>query len=98
MYHETGVILTGIGVYSYNTQDPEIVQIRGTVQKTVLAHEWALQYHGFYVDTANKTMRFDVVISFDVDRKQALTELYQEVQALYPDYQIQIVPDFDVSD
>lgn len=98
VYHETGVILTGIGVYSYNTQDPEIVQIRGTVQKTVLAHDWALQYHGFYVDTANKTMRFDVVISFDVDRKQALTELYQEVQALYPDYQIQIVPDFDVSD
>ena len=43
-------------------------------------------------------MRFDVVISFDVDREQALTELYQEVQALYPDYQIQIVPDFDVSD
>ena len=98
VYHETGVILTGIGVYSYNTQDPEIVQIRGTVQKTVLAHDWALQYHGFYVDTEQKTMRFDVVISFDVDRKQALTELYQEVQALYPDYQIQIVPDFDVSD
>ena len=98
VYHETGVILTGIGVYSYNTQDPEIVQIRSTVQKTVLAHDWALQYHGFYVDTEQKTMRFDVVISFDVDRKQALTELYQEVQALYPDYQIQIVPDFDVSD
>ena len=98
VYHETGVILTGIGVYSYNTQDPEIVQIRGTVQKTVLAHDWALQYHGFYVDTEQKTMRFDVVISFDVDRKQALTELYQEVQALYPDYQIQIVPYFDVSD
>ncbi len=98
VYHETGVILTGIGIYSYNTKDPAIVQLRSAVQKTVLAHDWALQYHGFYVDTEKKTMRFDVVISFDVDRKQALTELYQEVQTLYPDYQIQIVPDFDVSD
>ncbi len=98
VYRETGVILTGIGVYSYNTQNEEIVRLRSAVQQSVLAHDWALQYHGFYVDTEQKTMRFDVVISFDVDRKQALTELYQEVQTLYPDYQIQIVPDFDVSD
>ena len=54
--------------------------------------------HGFYVDTGKKTMRFDVVLSFDVDRKEALETLQREVRALYPDYNAMIVPDVDVTD
>ncbi len=95
---ETGVILTGIGVYSYNTSDDEAAQIRNTVQKTVMAHDWALQLHGFYADTEAKSMRFDVVLSFDVDKADAVGIMSQEVQALYPDYHIMILPDVDVVD
>ncbi len=95
VYKETGVILTGVGVYSYNTTDDEAAKIRNTVQETVLSHDWALQLHGFYVDTQNKTMRFDVVISFDIERAQALATLTEEMKNLYPDYTLQIVPDID---
>lgn len=95
VYKETGVILTGVGVYSFNTSDDKAAQIRNNVQKTVLSHDWALQLHGFYVDTQNKTMRFDVVISFDIERAQALATLTEEVKNLYPDYTLQIVPDID---
>ena len=95
VYLKTGVILTGIGVYSFNTSNEEVAQIRNTVQKTVLAHDWALQIHGFYADTEAKTMRFDVVVSFDIDRAEAIGILAEEMQALYPDYTIQIVPDID---
>ena len=95
---ETGVILTGIGVYSYNTSDDEAAQIRDTVQKTVMSHDWALQLHGFYADTEAKSMRFDVVLSFDVDKADAVGIMSQEVQALYPDYHIMILPDVDVVD
>lgn len=95
VYLQTGVILTGVGVYSYNTSDDEISKIRNAVQKTVLGNEWALQLHGFYVDIENKTMRFDVVVSFDVDRNEALHTLTTQVQNLYPDYKLQIVPDID---
>ena len=95
VYKETGVILTGIGVYSFNTSDCETAIMRNTVQETVLAHDWALQLHGFHADTENKTMRFDAVISFDIDRTEALAILTKEVQALYPDYTLQIVPDID---
>ena len=95
---KTGVILTGVGVYSYNTTDAEAARIRNKVQETVLAHEWALQMHGFYADTEKKTMRFDVVISFDIERKEALEILCAEVQALFPDYTLQIVMDVDISD
>lgn len=95
IYKETGIILTGIGVYSYNTSGDESANIRNTVQETVLSHEWALQMHGFYLDTENKTMRFDVIISFDIDSAEALQILTDEVQKLYPDYSLLIVPDID---
>ena len=98
VYQKTGVILTGIGVYSYNTSDDEAAQMRNAIQKTVMSHDWTLQMHGFYADTEKKTIRFDVVLSFDVERKEAVEILQGEIQALYPDYQIQIIPDIDVSD
>ncbi|MBP5755390.1 MAG: cation transporter, partial [Clostridia bacterium] len=73
-------------------------QMRNAVQKAVMTHDWALQMHGFYADTENKTLRFDVVLSFDVDRKEAVETLYKEIGAMYPEYNMTIIPDTDVSD
>ena len=98
VYRETGVVLTGVGVYSFNTKNDEAAKIRNAVQKAVLLHDWALQLHGFYADTGAKTMRFDVVLSFEIDRKEALGIIAREVKELYPDYSIQIVPDVDLTD
>lgn len=98
VYEQTGVVLTGIGVYSHNTTDPEITRIRETVQTAVLSHEWALQMHGFFIDRKEKYMRFDVVISFDVDRKEALDALTRSAKACYPDYRYEIALDINASD
>ena len=98
VYCETGVILTGIGAYSYNTSNEEVAAIRNTVQETVMAHDWALQLHGFYLDMAAKEMRFDVVTSFDVDPDESIRTLTEEIQELYPDYKLHILHDVDVSD
>ena len=98
VFHRTGIILTGIGVYSFNTSDDGAARMRNAVQKTVMSHDWALQMHGFYADTEKKTARFDVVLNFDVDRKEAIQTLYAEVGALYPDFEITIIPDTDVAD
>ncbi|MBR3234501.1 MAG: cation transporter [Atopobiaceae bacterium] len=98
VYQKTGVILTGIGVYSYNTSNDEVAAMRNKIQETVMSHDWALQMHGFYVDLENKTIRFDVVVSFDIDRAEALRIMNGEVQALYPDYKLYIVPDVDATD
>ena len=98
VFHKTGIVLTGIGVYSFNTSDNEAAHMRNTIQKAVMSHDWALQMHGFYADTEKKTIRFDVVISFDIERKEALQTLYTEIGALYPDYELMIVPDADVAD
>ncbi len=98
VFHKTGIILTGIGVYSFNTSDDEAAHMRNTVQQTVMSHDWALQMHGFYADTENRTLRFDVVISFDVDKKEAMQTLYKEIGDLYPGFELMIIPDVDVAD
>ena len=97
VYKETGVIMTGVGLYSYNTGDSEAAKIQNDVQKRVLAHDWALQLHGFYVDTETKEMTFDVVMSFDIRPREGLQILYEEICKAYPDYKIVIAPDVDVS-
>ncbi len=98
VYKETGVILTGVGVYSYNTSNAEIAEMRSRIREKVTSHDWALQMHGFYADLKEKNIRFDVVITFKTDVKEALGIIASEVKALYPDYHFQIVPDVDVSD
>lgn len=98
VFQETGVILTGIGVYSFNTTDDEAAKMRETIRKTIMAHDWALQMHGFYADTEKKTARFDVVVSFDIDKKEATAIMQEEISKLYPDYTFTIVPDVDMTD
>ena len=98
VFKKTGIILTGIGVYSFNTSDDEAAKMRNEVQKIVMSHDWALQIHGFYADTEKKTIRFDVVVSFDVSRKEAVETLNKEIREKYPDYDVLIVTDTDVSD
>ena len=98
VYQKTGVIMTGIGVYSCNTTDSEAADIRNRVQERVLSHDWALQFHGFSLDTAAKTMRFDVVLSFDADRASSVRRLTEEIEQICPGYSIQITPDVDAAD
>ncbi len=95
---ETGLILVAVGVYAHNVRDEIIAGIRDEVFKKVLAHDWALQVHGFYLDRATKKMRFDVVLSFDVKPKDALRILYDEMTLAFPEFETRISPDFDVSD
>lgn len=93
------VILTAIGVYSYNTQDPEAADAREKVSEIVTATPYVLQMHGFYLDKAEKTLRFDIVVSFDAkDRRQVYREVTESVQKLYPDYTLQVAMDTDFSE
>lgn len=98
VYHQTGVVIAGMGVYSYNTKNDESAKIQNTILETIMKHNWVLQMHGFYADIAKKEIRFDVVMSFEIDAKEGLKILNDEVKKLYSDYRINIVPDVDVSD
>ena len=98
VFRETGVILTGVGVYSQNTGNDEAAKIQKEVRGKVMAHGWALGFHGFHLDEKAREMRFDVVMSFDIMPRKGVEILQEEIGQLYPNYNILIVPDVDISD
>ena len=99
VYSEHDVLLTAIGVYSYNTKDPEAVSARERVAKIIEEEPYVLQMHGFYLDKAEKTVRFDIVVSFDAkDRKAVYMDVQDKVQNEFPGYTLQMAMDTDFSE
>ena len=93
------VILTAIGVYSMNTKDEDIIRAKEKVQNIVFAHEYVRQMHGFYLLKDQKTMRFDIVISFEAkDRKAVYSVVVDDVQKAFPDYELQVTMDTDFTE
>lgn len=99
VYQEHTVLLTAIGVYSYNTKDPEAAKAREKVLGIVNGVEHVIQMHGFYLDRTEKTLRFDVVVSFDAaDRGAVYREVVGKVQEEFPGYTLQVAMDTDFSE
>lgn len=98
VYKETGVVLAGVGLYSYNTGNDEASEIQKDVRERVMSHDWAIQLHGFYIEVERKEITFDVVMSFDIKPHEGIKVIYDELKEAYPEYDIQIRPDVDISD
>ena len=99
VYYKHDVILSAIGVYSFNTKDPEAAAVREKVRQMVTEDPFVLQMHGFYLDKAEKTIRFDIVVSFDAaDRRKVYLEACEKVQKAYPEYTLQVSMDTDFSE
>jgi cation diffusion facilitator family transporter len=93
------IILTGISVYSMNTNDKETASVEKTIRDILERYPDVLQMHGFYLDRAEKTIRFDIIISFDAkNRRQLYRDIQKEISAVFPGYDIQIQLDADISD
>ena len=99
VYQEHHVILTAIGVYSVNTKDEEIIRAKKQVEEIAFSHEFVRQLHGFYLIKEPKTLRFDIVISFDArDRRAVFEEVLADVRKAFPDYALQAAMDTDFSE
>ena len=70
--------------------------MREKISEMVLKNEYVLQIHGFFVNEEKKTIRFDLIISFDAkDRVAVYNDILREVQSVYPDYTFEVVLDTD---
>ncbi|MBQ2085260.1 MAG: cation transporter, partial [Oscillospiraceae bacterium] len=93
------VVLTAIGVYSVNTRDENIIETQKKIREIVLSHDHVKQMHGFYLNKEQKTMRFDVVISFNAkDRKAVFEEVIADVRNAFPDLELQAAMDTDFAE
>ncbi len=99
VYETHNVILTAIGVYSFNTTDPDAVSARARVSEMIALIPEVIQVHGFYIDKKEKTIRFDIVVSFDAkDRKKVYDKVCESVLREFPGYTLQIAMDTDFSE
>lgn len=99
VFRKHQVALTAIGVYSVNTKDEEIIETQKKVRDIVLSHEHVRQMHGFYLNKEQKTMRFDVVISFNAkDRRAVFDKVVADVQKAFPDLELQTAMDTDFAE
>ena len=99
VYEKHNVIMTAVGVYSVNTKHNRAAEIHSQVSKIVHEHKDILQMHGFFLDEVAKIMRFDIIVSFDSPNMQVMyNHVVNDVKQAFPDYDIQVQFDFDVSD
>ena len=99
VYEKHNVAMAAIGIYSVNTKDNRAAHIRSQVSKIVHEHKDILQMHGFYLDEEKKNMRFDIVISFDSpDMYKVYNHVVSDIREAFPDYNVQIQFDADISD
>ena len=98
VYKEFGVILT-VGVYASNNKNPEVQEMRKYVYSLLKKYEFLQEIHGFYVDIAEKSLTFDIIISFKVDDMHAYYKtIFDDVASKFPDYKLYIVLDNDFAD
>ena len=96
VYLKHGVAMTGIGIYSMNTTNDTIKEMRTNITRMVTAHEGVLQVHGFYVDLNQKTINLDVILDFALeDRAGTFAQIKEEIQQAYPDYTLYMALDID---
>ena len=99
IYEKHGVILAGISVYSVNRLDEETKALYDSVYDIVMSFDNVIQMHGFYLDKETKTVRFDIIISFDEKNRKALfDEIVKMVSTMHPAYTFCPILDSDISD
>ena len=99
VYYKHQVILTAIGVYSVNTKDDEVIEAKKRVHDIVFSHDHVLQMHGFYLTKEEKSIRFDIVVSFDAkDRREVYDAILADVGSEFPGYKLNVVMDTDFTE
>lgn len=101
VFRRFGVVLSGIGIYSRNSTDPEIAEMETSIHRVLEHYPDFLDMHGFYIDQEQKTMKFDIILSYaekEDARKANYNEICEKVRSMYPDYQVFINLDADISD
>ena len=91
------VYLSGITVYSMNTKNEDIAKLRYKIYKIVMSNDGVLEFHGFYLEEKDKSIRFDIIIDYSIkNREEIYNKILNDVKKEYPDYTINIKVDIDI--
>lgn len=98
VYSELNIILT-VGIYASNNSDERYLEIRKDISKIISKYENILQMHGFYVNSKNNSIMFDIIVGFEEKNPENLRDkVVEEIKAIHPEYNYYIIIDNDFSD
>ena len=99
VYLENGISMTGISIYSSNTQDIQAKEAYAMMKELVKDYKDVLSIHGFYMNSDAKEIRFDMVINIEAKNKLAThAEVLKKAREMYPDYNVDIQIDYNFSE
>ncbi|WP_304426410.1 cation diffusion facilitator family transporter [uncultured Adlercreutzia sp.] len=87
-------IVATVGIYAENTTG-QFAPMRAELDRIVKDEPKVLQTHGFYVDEANKTVYFDLVIDFKADDDAIRDAVVAAMREKYPAYDYNVIVDTD---
>lgn len=97
IYNEFGIILT-IGIYASNDSG-EYKEIKKYLQKIIKKYPSIEEMHGFYVDDDNKSISCDLIFNFEEENiDKIVSEIKEEMNNKYSNYNFDIIIDTDYSD
>lgn len=96
VYDRHKVIMTGIGIYAFNTKNDGIKTLKSRVISLIATHDNVLQVHGFYFNKETSTVNVDIILDFKTPDMQAEIEsIKNELKTVFPNYDFNIVLDLD---
>lgn len=99
IHEKHNVGLSTVGIYSVNTKDEFVLNLRGEILNIIMSHNHVVQMHGFYVDKKEKSINFDIVIDFtSEDAQKTYGEILKELNEKYPEYEFYIKIDAYITD
>ncbi|ASS38435.1 cation diffusion facilitator family transporter [Mogibacterium pumilum] len=99
IYKRYGIAIATVGVYSMNTNDDKALEVKSDITRLVMSEEFVLQMHGFYLDEEKALMIFDIIVDFKApDRTLVRDNIIKKIKDRYPDYEVRITLDLDISD
>lgn len=97
MYYKYNTIMT-VGIYAENPSDEASRQKMKSVLDIIKKHPTVLQIHGFYFDEENKSINYDLVISFDdTDPETTICKIKEETERANEGYTVFVQYDQDFS-
>ena len=96
VYEQHGVILTGIGIYTFSNSDDESKSLRSRVISLISTHDGVLQIHGFYFNKETMTVSVDIIFDFAMpDMNAEFSAIKQELSTVFPQYKFNVIMDID---
>ena len=94
IYQEFSIALT-VGIYARNDKFKEV---RDDLYNIASEYEEVIEIHGFIVLESQNIVMFDIIVDFDADREKVKNEILDKIKSKHPQFEYQMIDDYDVSD